>query len=246
MMRLLLVRGMLSGVAAGVLALLFARLFGEPQVDSAIGFESALDAAKGDPPEPELVSRGIQSTLGLATGVLVYAVAFGGLFALAFAIAHGRIGRLSPRVTAVVVALGGYLTAFVVPFLKYPSNPPSIGNPDTIDERTAIYVVMVVVSIGLAVAATYLGRRLLPRLGAWNAALVAIAAFIVVVAVVAALMPIVSETPNGFPANVLWNFRIASLGTQLVMWTTMGLLFGALVQRHLTPKATAEQTAAAF
>jgi predicted cobalt transporter CbtA len=245
MMRLLLVRGMLSGVAAGVLALVFARLFGEPQVDSAISFESAFDAAKGDAPEPELVSRGIQSTLGLATGVLVYAVAFGGLFALAFAIAHGRIGRLSPRVTAVVVALGGYLTAFVVPFLKYPSNPPSIGNPDTIDERTAIYVVMVVLSIGLAVAATYLGRRLLPRLGAWNAALAAIAAFIVVVAVIAALMPIVSETPTGFPANVLWNFRIASLGTQLVMWTTMGLLFGALVQRHLAPKATAEQTPAA-
>jgi predicted cobalt transporter CbtA len=242
MMRLLLIRGMLSGVVAGVLALAFARLFGEPQVGSAIGFESALNAAKGDPPEPELVSRGIQSTLGLATGVLVYAVAFGGLFALAFAVAHGRIGRLSPKATAVVVALGGYLTAFVVPFLKYPSNPPSIGNPDTIDQRTIIYVVMVVVSLALAVAATYLGRRLVPRLGAWNAALVSILAFIVVVAVVEALMPVISETPNGFPANVLWNFRIASLGTQLVMWTTMGVLFGALVQRHLAPQAAAERT----
>jgi hypothetical protein len=236
-MRMLLVRGMLSGVVAGLLALVFASIFGEPPVGSAISFESALDAAKGAEPEPELVSRAIQSTFGLATGVLVYAIAFGGLFALAFAFAYGRVGRLSPRATAAVVALGGFLVTFVVPFLKYPANPPSIGNPDTIGERTTTYFAMVVLSIALAVAATYLGRRLLPTLGAWNATLVAVAAFIVVVAVAAFLLPTINEVPAGFPAAVLWNFRVASLGTQLVMWTTIGLLFGALVHRPLTRRA---------
>ncbi|GAA1718843.1 CbtA family protein [Fodinicola feengrottensis] len=230
-------RGMLSGVVAGLLALVFARIFGEPAVGNAISFESALDAAKGDAPEPELVSRAIQSSFGLATGVLVYAIAFGGLFALAFAFAYGRVGRLTPRATAAVVALGGFLVAFVVPFLKYPANPPSIGNPDTIGERTATYFVMVVLSIAIAVGATYLGRRLLPRLGGWNATLVAIAAFIAVAAIAAFLLPAINEVPTGFPAAVLWNFRVASLGTQLVMWTTIGLLFGALVHRPLTQRA---------
>ncbi|MGH3684482.1 MAG: CbtA family protein [Pseudonocardiaceae bacterium] len=233
MMRMLLVRGMISGVIAGLLALLFARIFGEPSVGNAIDFESALQTARGEAPEPELVTRAVQSSIGLATGVLLYAVAFGGLFSLAFAIAHGRVGRLSAQAMAASLALGGYLVVFVVPFLKYPANPPSIGNPDTIGQRTATYFAMVLLSVALAVAAIYLGRRLTTRLGAWNAALVAGAVFVVTVAAVQFALPAINEVPEAFPATVLWNFRVASLGTQLVMWATIGLLFGSLVARHL-------------
>jgi predicted cobalt transporter CbtA len=245
MMRMLLARGLLSGLGAGLLALVFARLFGEQPVGSAIDFESAAQAAAGETPEPELVSRTVQSTIGLATGVLVYAVAFGGLFALAFAVANGRLGRLSERSTAAVVALGGYLVAFVVPFLKYPANPPSVGSADTISERTGAYFAMVAISVVLAVAATYLGRRLTQRWGAWNAALAACAAFIVAVALVQLVLPEINEVPAGFPATVLWDFRVASLGTQLVLWTTMGLLFGALVSRVMAPKQVSPAQSAA-
>ena len=178
----------------------------------------------------------MQSTIGLATAVLVYAVAFGGLFSLAFAVAYGRIGQLSARASAAVLALGGYLVVFVVPFLKYPANPPAVGNPDTISQRTGLYLGMVVASMLLAVAATYLGRRLTSSLGAWNAALTASAAFVVTVALVQFLLPTINEVPEAFPATVLWDFRVASLGTQLIMWTTIGLLFGALVGRHLAAR----------
>ena len=238
-MRTLLVRGMLSGVVAGLLALIFARLVGEPSVESAVGFESALQAARGERPEPELVSRTVQSTVGLATAVLVYAVAFGGLFALAFAIVYGRVGRLSARSTAAALALGGYLVVYVVPFLKYPASPPSVGNPDTLSERTATYFGMVLVSVLLAVAATYLNQRLISRLGAWNAALVAGAVFIVTIAVVQFMLPTINEVPDSFPATLLWNFRVASLGTQLIIWATIGLLFGALAARQLTSETIA-------
>jgi predicted cobalt transporter CbtA len=236
MMRTLLVRGMLSGVVAGLLALVFAYIFGEPPVVTAIDLESVTQAATGETPEPELVSRGVQSTIGLATAVLVYAVAFGGLFSLAFAVAYGRIGRLTPRATAAVLALGCYLVVFVVPFLKYPANPPAVGNPDTISQRTGLYLAMVVASVLLAVGTTYLGQRLTSRLGAWNAALAAGAVFVVAVAIVQLLLPSINEVSNSFPATVLWDFRVASLGTQLVMWTTIGLLFGALVARHLAAR----------
>ncbi len=232
MMRALLVRGMLSGLGAGLLALIFAYVFGEPSVVGAIDFESGAQAATGETPEPELVSRAVQSTIGLATAVLVYAIAFGGLFSVAFAIAYGRIGRLSARTTAAVLALVGYLAVFVVPFLKYPANPPAVGNHDTISQRTGWYLAMVAASVLLAVAAVYLGRRMASRLGPWNAALTACAAYIVGVAVVQLLLPAVNEVPEAFPAAVLWDFRVAALGTQLVMWTTIGLLFGALVARQ--------------
>ncbi len=237
MMRMLLVHGMLSGLVAGLIALVFAYIVGEPSVVSAIDFESAAQAATGETPEPELVSREVQSTVGLATAVVVYAVAFGGLFSLAFAVAYGRIGRLSARATAAVLALGGYLVVFVVPFLKYPANPPAVGNADTISQRSTLYLAMVVASVLLAVAATYLGRRLTSRLSAWNAALVATAVFVVAVAVFQFLLPAINEVPDAFPATVLWEFRVASLGTQLVMWATIGLLFGALVARAVTNEA---------
>ena len=133
--------------------------------------------------------------------------------------------------------MGGYVVAFIVPFLKYPANPPAVGNHDTISQRTATYFGLVLLSVVLAVAATYLGRRLISRLGAWNAALIAGAAFVVTVAVAQFLLPAINEVPDGFPATVLWDFRVASLGTQLVMWATIGLVFGALVTRTLTSEA---------
>ena len=81
----------------------------------------------------------VQGGIGLFTGVAVYSIAFGGLFALAFAILYGRMGDFSPRLTAALIALSGFIAVYAVPILKYPANPPSIGNPDTIGLRTAIY-----------------------------------------------------------------------------------------------------------
>src|SRR4051794_17312534 len=119
MVRTLLIRGMLAGIVAGLLVFNFGKLVGEPQVDRAIAFETAMDEAKarvnmakGMPPmvaEPELVSREVQASLGLFTGVVVYSAAFGGLFALVFTFAYGRIGNLSPRAVSALLAAGGFL-----------------------------------------------------------------------------------------------------------------------------------------
>ncbi len=135
----LLLRGMLVGVFAGLLAFGFARIFGEPQVDRAIAFEDQMSQAKGASPEPELVSREMQAGLGLFTGVIVYSAAVGGLFSLVFAFVYGRVGRLGPRATAALLALGGFVAIALVPDLKYPANPPSVGNPETIGFRTELY-----------------------------------------------------------------------------------------------------------
>ena len=71
------------------------------------------------------------------------------------------------------------------------------------------------------------------RFGVWNASLLAGGAYVLVVFVVALVLPIVNEVPEQFPAVVLWQFRIAALGSQLIMWTTLGLAFGALAERLL-------------
>ena len=256
----LLTRGMLVGVVAGLLCFAFLKLVGEPQVDRAIAFESQLDEAKAKADadmaksmsapmaemQPELVSRPVQAGIGLFTGVLVYSAAFGGLFALAFALAYGRMGDFGPRATSALLAAAGIVAVYIAPNLKYPANPPSVGDPDTIGMRTAAYFAMVAISLAAMIGAGMLRRRLLRRFGGWDAALLAGAAYLIAVAAAAFVLPAVNEVPDQFPAVVLWQFRIASLGAQLIMWTTIGLAFGALTERRAAAEGRLRPDAAAF
>ena len=233
--RTLLVRGMLAGLVAGVLSFVFAYAVGEGPVDNAIAFEAANSHEHGE----ELVSRSVQSTAGLATGVLVFGIAIGGIAALAFCFALGRIGRFGARATSALTALGGFLTVYLVPILKYPANPPAVGNPDTLDKRTILFFLMIALSVLLGLAAILFGRRLAPKWGNWNASIAAGLAFAAVLAVAMAILPAGDNVPKGFPAADLWEFRLASIGIQAVLWATLGLLFGFLAERVLEPRAAA-------
>lgn len=237
--RTLLIRGMLTGAAAGVAAYLFATLFGEGPIDDAIAFEEA-NALGHEHAGGELVSRAVQSTVGLGVAALFYGVALGGLFALAFAFTYGRIGRFGPRATAALVALAGFVAVALVPFLKYPPNPPATGNADTLQQRTILYFLMIVIGVAAAIGAVIAGRALAPRLGTWNATIAAVLGYAVVIGLIQAVLPTIEEVPAGFPALTLWNFRLASLGTQVVTWATLGLVFGALTERSLRPRAQAQ------
>ncbi|WP_406005249.1 CbtA family protein [Streptomyces sp. NBC_00637] len=233
--RNLLVRGMLAGLAAGVLALIVAYFLGEPNVDSAIGFEESHASAHAHEHEVELVSRSLQSTAGLATGVLFYGVAFGGIAALAFCFALGRTGRFTPRATALLLAGTALLAVYVVPFLKYPANPPAVGDGDTIGKRTTLYFLMMVLSVLLAVAAVIVGKRLAPKLGTWYATVVAVLGFVLVIGLAYAFLPAVDEVPSDFPAALLWRFRLSALAMQVTLWGGFGLVFGELAERLLHP-----------
>ncbi|MEU9606493.1 CbtA family protein [Streptomyces sp. NPDC048057] len=242
--RALLVRGMLAGLIAGAFALVVAYFLGEGPVDAAIAFEEAHSEGHHEGGE-ELVSRTVQSTAGLATGVLVFGVAVGGIAGLAYCVALGRIGRFGPRATAALVAGGALLGAYVVPYLKYPPNPPAVGDPDTIGERTTLYFLMIVLSVLLTVAAILVGQRLAPRLGNWNATVAAAAGFVVAVGLAFAFLPSFDEVPEGFPAAVVWEFRLATLAIHATLWTVFGLVFGELAERLLTPRRADRRTPAA-
>ena len=230
----LLLRGMLVGVLAGLLAFAFAKVYGEPQVDRAIAIESAIAQAKGEAEEPEIVSRAVQSTIGLFTGVVVVGGALGGIFSLLFALLWGRATTaMTPKAFAALLGLIGFVAIYIVPDLKYPANPPSIGEPDTIGLRTGLYFSMIAISIIAMIAAFSVRRVVLPRLGAWNATLVGALAFAVMIAIAYYALPVVNEVPEVFPAQTLWKFRLVSLGIQAILWGGIGLMFGALTERSL-------------
>jgi Co/Zn/Cd efflux system component len=157
----------------------------------------------------------------------------GGLFALVFAFGYGRLGKLGPRGTAAVLAVAAFIAIIAVPALKYPANPPAVGNPETIGMRTELFFVMIVASVVGMVLAFMLARNLSARLGTWNGVIVASLGFVLFVAIVQALLPAINEIPENFSALVLWNFRIASLGIQAIVWTVLGLLFGWVAERAL-------------
>jgi predicted cobalt transporter CbtA len=187
--------------------------------------------ARQEQPDAELVSRPVQAGIGLFTGVVVYSAAFGGLFALTFAAVSGRAARFGPRPTSALLAAAGFVAVCLVPFIKYPASPPAVGEYDTIRIRTALYFAMILISVVAMIGSVMLRRRVVPRLGAWNASLAAIAAYLVMITVANLALPTVNEVPEQFPAVVLWHFRVASLGAQAVMWATLGLAFGALTER---------------
>jgi len=245
----LIARGLLAGALAAVLAFVFARLFAEPAIGRAIAFENgrtaAEDATGVHEHGAELFSRGVQSNVGLGFGVLAFGAAMGALFAVLFCVIYGRAKGIAPRSLSVRLAAAAFVAVYLVPFVKYPPNPPAVGQSDTIGARTGWYLVAVLTSVVLMIAAVWLARRLAARLGPWNAGLAAATAYVVVTSVVLALLPTVDETPGplrnatgaiiypGFPADVLYQFRLVALATQLLLWVTIGVVFATLAGRML-------------
>ena len=232
MTRKLLICGLAAGFIAGLLAFGFMRWAGEPAVDQAIAYEEA----HAPPPAPgehdeELVSRDTQRGFGLLTATTVYGLSFGGIFALVFAYAYGRVGRASPSRTALWLAAAAFVVVYLVPFLKYPPNPPAVGDPDTINERTLLYLTMAWISVLAAIAALRLRRSLLKRRSPEVGTGLALLGYVAVVLVAGLALPGIHEIPSTFPATTLWRFREASVGSQFVIWTTIGVVFAYAADR---------------
>jgi hypothetical protein len=228
----LLLRGLMAGLIAGLIGFGFAELAGEPLVGQAVVLEATAAAQRGEAPEPVLVSRQVQSGWGLFTGIMVYATALGGLFSLAFAFAWGRLAWNDARILAAMLAVGALLAIAYCPALKYPPNPPSIGRPETIRLRTALYFAMLSWSLLSAIAAMMAARALRQSLGPWNALVSGLLVFTILAATMAWLLPDIDEVPAAFPATLLWHFRMAGLGVQTVLWLSLGVVFGWLVNNY--------------
>ncbi|MFF5246796.1 CbtA family protein [Streptosporangium sp. NPDC000095] len=240
----LIVRGLVAGLLAGLLAAVFAYTVGEPRIDQAIALEEAAAAASSAEPhddtgtaahshddeEEALVSRDGQR-FGLFLALGLYGLAIGGLFSLVYAAVRGRAGPRSEPVLAVTLAAAAFTSVVLIPFMKYPANPPAVGDPETIDQRTVLYLVAVAIGI-LAVAAGTAAHRYASRSEPWVRWLSAGAAFLVPVVAAWILLPEISEVPQGFPADLLWDFRIASIGTQAVFWAGVGALFAFAARRR--------------
>lgn len=168
----------------------------------------------------------------LLTALALYGAAVGGIFSLVFAYGYGRMARIGPRSFALLLAGLAFLLVVVVPGIKYPQTPPAIGRFETVSTRTNAYFAMILLSLASAVIAGKLRIALARSMRAFDATLLAVGTYVVLVFLGQFLLPDVNEVPADFPASLLWKFRVASLGTQLILWATIGIAFG-IAAEHL-------------
>jgi len=233
------VGALLLGVVGGLLAATLLTFIGEPRIRQAIAIETAAaEAAHAGPlaSEPEIVSRSVQKGVGLFAAYAVSGGAYGLLFAVAF---WGfRRSRPDPFRRALVAGtvLAGALT--VAPWLKYPPNPPAVGDPATLARRQFLYLAIIALALVWGVA----GAALSTRLGrdGWSESRRTVAVVAVVVVPLGLAMAVMPGAPDPItvPAKLLWSFRLASLGGNLLLWAVITLGFGLLAsERPAVPDA---------
>ncbi len=219
-------RGMAAGLLAGLLAGLFAFFTGEPLLDRAIGLEESTAHSSDE----EVFSRATQKVgLFFATGLS--GVFVGGLFGLMYAYFRGRMAAGSEWTRSVSLTAVIFAGAVLIPFLKYPANPPTVGDPATIGTRTAAYLALVGLSL-LAVLAAWHASRYLRERGVSAPVRQVTVGLGLIIAVTGLFMGLpAAADPGEFPAGLLWSFRLSSLGTQTVLWASLGAIFGLLGER---------------
>ncbi len=217
------------GLLAGVVAATFAFVAGEPEIRDAIAIEEAAaeDAAAHDhgtaDDDEAAVDRDDQSGPGLFSAYALTGAAFGALLALtSFGLRRGRPDHLRRLGLSGAILAGAFTVA---PWLKYPPNPPAVGDPDTLTERQIEYVAIICIAALVGLAASVVSRRLRERETAEHVRIPAVAAAVAVPMLLAfGLLP---GTPDDVlvPAQLVWRFRLASLGANLTLWTvlTVGL-----------------------
>lgn len=218
---------LLVGVLAGLASAVLYTAVGEPLVRDAIAIEQARDAAAavpGQPGEPELISRSVQSGIGLFAALGLSGAAFGLLFALAFWGLRG--GRPDPFRRALVAGAVLFGSLALAPWLKYPPNPPAVGNPDTLDRRQALYVSLIALTLVLALLAVALSSRLRRWPQHHRIAAVTLAVLVPFTVALALLPPAPDQIDA--PATLVWRFRLASLAGNALLWTVLTIGVGLL------------------
>ncbi len=117
----------------------------------------------------------------------------GALVAVAYLVLHARFA-VRPQTLAWLLSGFGFLGVFLLPFAKYPANPPAIGHTFTIVTRGQLYLIMVAASLVMLLGlGVFVAHWLSDRIGRFRATLIAAAGFLVLYGALLAVMPSFGE-----------------------------------------------------
>ncbi len=214
---------LLSGVASG-LALGISNLFlVEPHIEKAIQIETKNSIENGE--KINIDDLGIYRQWqkeGLLVASIVFGISFSILFGIIYNFLHPSFPKTTTMTKTIILALIIWSTLFLVTSLKYPANPPAVGNPDTITYRQSLYTGFLILSgvTALSLGIIYKKTDFIPK---QTIPLV----YIGVMMVSFLLFPNNPDKIEISP-SLISDFRISSTITMLIFWIVMGLTFGIL------------------
>ena len=226
-------RGAIAGSAGGAVSAVVLWLAVEPSITKAIDLENAAAEGHSHGDDGELISRTTQLIGGTVTSIVV-GVLFGVVFAVVYARSQHRLAGFTDLGRSVSLAALAFGVVALLPALKVPANPPAVGDPGTVNDRTLTYLAIILfglVLVGISFAAAQAVRRRTERAELWWAAGIGVA--VVGGALILYLAPGGTvDIPATMPASLVWKFRIGSLGQHAAMWLGIALAYGALAHRR--------------
>ncbi len=225
-----------SGVIAGIILAFLNLGIVEPYIDRAIGFEVAKQVSSGKKVNmAELIDYRYWQKAGAFAGGAIYGAGLASLFGVVFVFARNKLpGNDNKRKALFLAAVMWFVLYFMVA-LKYPANPPAVGDPATIYYREVLYVGYIMISgfaaLGLAVS--------------WNRIPIS-SKKIIIPLIYAAIMvtAYIVMPPNPdkieISMNLIQTFRIFSAITIGIFWVVLGIVFGSLWDKFLSKEQTIE------
>ena len=225
---------LISGAFAGLIHGTVNFAIVEPYLDQAIGIENQNLFASGeeeDTPEFWVEYEGYrtwQKSGQILAGVIL-GTSVGALFGIVFALSRNALPGNNDVKKSLILAGIMWLTLYIIPFLKYPANPPTVGDGETVVLRAILYLSFIAISGFGAVGFYQLSKKLKN-----NKKLVALIGYGVFISAVFFAMP---ENPDEItaPMNLVNEFRFMSVLGVTSFWASIGIILG-LFWRKISPQ----------
>ncbi len=216
-----LLAGVISGLAYGTMNLLVV----EPFIDQAIEIEIQNQINEGDQVDmQEITQYRIWQKGGQLVAGAILGISFASLYAIVYGYSRKSLPGSSDARKSLFLASIVWLTIFMIPFIKYPGNPPVVGDPETIYYREALYIAFIAVSGLGALGFAFLYRKL-SSIRAKKFIIPALYA-----AYITAFYFAMPSNPDAItiPMELVTNFRIMTVITAAIFWAVLGITFGIL------------------
>ena len=223
-----------SGVIAGIILALLNLGIVEPTIDKAIALEVQKQVSSGENVNmSELIDYRYWQKAGAFAGGAIYGAGLASLFGVIFVFARNKLPGKNNKQKAIVLAGIMWFVLFLMVALKYPANPPAVGDPETIYYREMLYVAYIMISGFAALGLAVIWIR--TNMNSKRIIIPLIYAAIMVTAFV--VMP---SNPDKIEISMdlIQTFRILSAITIGVFWAILGIIFGSLWDKFLSKEQT--------
>ena len=227
---------LLAGAIAGTILGVVNQVTVEPYIERAIELEMQNSAQSGQAINSnEFTAYRFWQKGGEIVAGTILGLSIGSLFGIVFAYTRNSIPGSNNKKKALIIAGIMWFVLFLMPALKYPANPPAVGDPETIYYRQILYVAFLAISGFSALGLALLYRKM----GPLNSQKVVVipAAYAVIIAGAYFAMPS-SPDPVNAPMDLVIDFRTASAITLSIFWGLLGVIFGAFWDKLNPDKQT--------